>query len=132
MNQSTPPKSPAWWVWLQAAVFVLYFGLVLRNDWAGPGLGLHAVYQDGGMVVQDSVIPSELIEPKPEDYHRSRCSRERRALRRVAGTPNSSKRCAPDVPTQTACSFREEFREGTPFHLRRRLQGDAVPCANGA
>jgi len=53
MNQSTPPKSPAWWVWLWAVVFVLYFGLVLRNDWAGPGLGLHAVYQDGGMVVQD-------------------------------------------------------------------------------
>jgi hypothetical protein len=61
MKEATQRKGSAWWVWLVAASFLLDFGLMLRNDWAGPGLGLHAVYQDRGMVVQEIYAPSEKV-----------------------------------------------------------------------
>jgi hypothetical protein len=67
MKEAAQRKSSAWWVWLFAAAFVLDFGLVLRNDWAGPSLGLHAVYRDGGMVVQDVYARLENVPLQPGD-----------------------------------------------------------------
>src|SRR6267142_3538113 len=67
MKEPAQLKGPAWWVLLLAVSFVLNFVLVLRNDWAGPSLGLHALYQDGGTVVQDVYARSENVPLQPGD-----------------------------------------------------------------
>lgn len=61
MKQAVQAKRSAWWLWVIAAAFVLNFGLILRNDWAGPSLGLHAVYEHAGMVVHDIYTPLENV-----------------------------------------------------------------------
>jgi hypothetical protein len=61
MNPSTPAKSPAWWVWLVAASFLLNFGIVLRLDWSGPTFGVNAAYNQGSVVVLNVLAPSETV-----------------------------------------------------------------------
>jgi len=43
---------------------------MLHNDWAGPSLGLHAIYQDGGMLVQDVYAGSENVPLQAGDHIR--------------------------------------------------------------
>jgi len=54
-------RSAPWWIWVVAASFVLHFGLIVKNDWAGATLGLHAAYQRGSIVVQDVYARSESV-----------------------------------------------------------------------
>src|SRR5437870_1443000 len=61
MNQATQRKSPAWWVWLVAASFLLNFGLVLRNDWVGPTLGVRVHYDQGSFLVVGIYAPSTAV-----------------------------------------------------------------------
>src|SRR5262249_34513869 len=54
MTEAAPQKSPAWWVWIVAASFLLNFALVLRNDWIGPTLGFVTLgYNRDSFVVGD-------------------------------------------------------------------------------
>jgi eukaryotic-like serine/threonine-protein kinase len=61
MKEATQRKSPAWWVWVVAAVFLLDFGLVLHSDWNGPTLGVIAVYNHGSILVTDVYADPETV-----------------------------------------------------------------------
>ena len=67
MKEGTQRKSPAWWVWVVAASFLLQFGLVLRNDWVGPTLGVRAQYDQGSFLVADIYAPSTAVPLRPGD-----------------------------------------------------------------
>src|SRR5262245_10193942 len=67
MNQPTQRKSPPWGVWLVAASFLLNFGLMLRNDWFGPTLGVLVHYDQGSFVVADIYAPSTGVPLRPGD-----------------------------------------------------------------
>jgi hypothetical protein len=61
MKEASRGKTSPWWVWLVAASFLLYFGLILRGDWNGPTLGLAAAYNRGTVVVLNVYAPSEAV-----------------------------------------------------------------------
>src|SRR5215813_237243 len=61
-------QSPAWWVWLVAASFLLHFGLSLRSDWVGrPTLRLLAAYDGRSVIVQNVYARSEAVPLKRGD-----------------------------------------------------------------
>jgi len=68
MKEAAQAKRSAWWLWVIAAAFLLNFGVILRNDWAGPSLGLQAFYEHGGMVVHDIYAPSANVPLQQGDH----------------------------------------------------------------
>src|SRR5262245_11777597 len=67
MKEAAQRKTSTWWVWLVAASFLLHFGLVLRNDWVGPTLGVRARYNQGNFLVDDIYAPSTAASLRPGD-----------------------------------------------------------------
>jgi eukaryotic-like serine/threonine-protein kinase len=61
MKEASQQKGSAWWVWLIAGSFLLDFGLILHNDWAGPTLGILTAYKGGSIVVQDNYARAETV-----------------------------------------------------------------------
>jgi hypothetical protein len=71
MKEATHRKNLAWWVWLVVASFLLQFGLVLRNDWVGPTLGVRAHYDQGRFLIADIYA---LDRSRPWDFSGPVCS----------------------------------------------------------
>jgi hypothetical protein len=67
MKEATQRKNLAWWVWLVAASFLLHFGLMLRNDWVGPTLGMRVHYDQGSFLVADIYAPAAAVPLRPGD-----------------------------------------------------------------
>jgi hypothetical protein len=56
-----------WWIWVVAASFLLYFGLVLYLDFAGPALGVFAGFTRRNIVVNDVFLSAEASGIRRED-----------------------------------------------------------------